>query len=148
MKIKTRDFGELEINEDEVIHFRSPVYGFDDLERYVLLYDDSLPGLFSWLQSVERAEACFILVDPTVIIPDYQPEIPDYIYKLLGLKRDGNTVLRAVTVIPGDFSKSTMNLKSPIVINPKEKCAAQVILDTDYPLRALLMGGVIGRAHV
>ena len=52
MKIETRDFGEMEIDPKEVVEFLSPIYGFENLRRFVLLYDDNIPP-FTWLQSIE-----------------------------------------------------------------------------------------------
>ena len=33
------------------------------------------------------------------------------------------------------FSESTVNLKSPIVVNPQRHLAAQFILEEDFPIR-------------
>lgn len=139
MKIKTRDFGELEINPAEVVEFLSPIYGFEDLKQFALLYDDSVPGPFTWLQSLEQPEVCFILVAPEAVVDSYAPQLPGETRKLLRLSEEDQVVWRAITVIPQEFSEATMNLKSPIVINPVKKCAAQIILDADYPLRARLI---------
>jgi flagellar assembly factor FliW len=38
-------------------------------------------------------------------------------------------------VIGETFRNSTVNLKSPIIINHKTNLAVQVILDQDYPIR-------------
>ena len=51
MKIETRDFGEMEIDPEEVVEFLSPIYGFENLRRFVLLYDDKIPPL---LGSIHR----------------------------------------------------------------------------------------------
>lgn len=130
----------MEIDSTEVVEFRSPIYGFENLRRFTFLYDDSVPGPFTWMQSLETPEVCFILADPAAVFPGYTPELPRETRKLLEL--DGAVpVWRAITVVPRDLEDATMNLKSPIVINPVQKCAAQVILDADYPLRAKLVGG-------
>ena len=139
MNITTRDFGMLEIDEKEVIEFRLPIYGFETLKRFVLLYDDTVPGPFGWLQSLEDPSACFILVDPQAVYPHYTPELGSEIERLLELEPEDCCVLRSVTVIPEDFQKTTINLKSPVVINPRTRLAAQVILDAEYPVRARLL---------
>lgn len=140
MKIETRDFGALEIDPAEVVEFLSPIYGFEKLRRFALLYDDSVPGPFVWLQSLEDASVCFILVDPGAVTADYCPQLPEDTQELLQITEQSQAIWRAITVIPQNFADATMNLKSPIVINPARKCAAQVILDADYPIRARLMG--------
>ena len=139
MKIETRDFGEMEIDPEEVVEFISPIYGFESLRRFVLLYDDNIPP-FTWLQSIEEPRVCFIMVDPAIAAKDYAPQLPEDTKKLLQIEKTEDTVWRALTVIPHNFADSTMNLKSPVVINPANKCAAQIILEADYPFKAPLMG--------
>lgn len=140
MKIDTKYFGNLEIDATEVVEFRSPIYGFENLRRFTFLYDDSVPGPFTWMQSLEAPDVCFILVDPSAVVTGYAPELPQETQKLLELD-EAAPVWRAIAVVPRDLADATMNLKSPVVINPARKCAAQVILEADYPLRAKLMGG-------
>ena len=40
-----------------------------------------------------------------------------------------------IAVIGDTFRESTVNLKSPIIINHKTNLGMQVILDQDYPIR-------------
>lgn len=133
MIIETRDFGKLEIDEQEILNFVSPIYGYEGLGKYILLSDDEVgPGIM-WLQSVENPLICFILVDPDEFGLDYYPELPQDVYGLLSIKDE--MALRLIAVVPDSYNDTTVNLKSPIVINPKEKTAAQVILDADYSIR-------------
>lgn len=140
MIIDTRDFGRLEIDPKELIQFRSPIYGFERLTKFALLCDDTMDAPFTWLQSVEDKDVCFILVEPeTVSGGTYAPLLPTDIREMLLLEPDSQPVYRVIAVIPAQFEEATVNLKSPIVINPVKKYAAQVILDADYPIRALLI---------
>ncbi len=142
MTILTRDFGEMELDEKAVVEFRAPVLGFEGLRRFVILSDDEAgPGLM-WLQSLERPEVCFILLDPEEIGLQYAPEISREDAKLLEL--EDAPVVRVVAVVPPNFKDTTVNLKSPILINPSRHWGAQVILDADYPIRMRLFGGEEG----
>ena len=141
MTINTRDFGVLEINEQEIIRFCSPIYGFEQLDSFVILYDDSIDGPFSWLQSIEQEDVCFILTDPSVAAERYAPVLSKADAKALELAAGEQPVYRVIMVLPENAREATVNLKSPIVINPAKKCAAQVILEEDYPIRAKLMAG-------
>lgn len=133
MKIETRDFGNMELDENALVEFQLPVFGFEGLHRYVLLSDDETgPGLL-WLQSLEKQDVCFVLLDPEELGLEYSPEIDRGVADLL--KLEGAPIVRVVAVVPDDFRDATVNLKSPIIINPKNKWAAQVILDADYPIR-------------
>lgn len=144
MVISTRDFGTLELDEKELIVFRSPIYGYEHLKKFALLSDDSAGSGLMWLQSVEEANTCFIILDPLVAGFAYEPEIPDEIMDLLQL-HEQEPVVCLMVVIPSDFKEATVNCKSPIVINPVKKFAAQVILDADYPIRMPLFAAEGGK---
>jgi flagellar assembly factor FliW len=54
MKLKTRDFGEIEIADKSTITFIQPLYGFEEYTEYVVLQDDEAPDSIAWLQSTEN----------------------------------------------------------------------------------------------
>lgn len=138
MKILTRDFGPMELDETQAIEFSSPVFGFEDLRRYVLLSDDETgPGLM-WLQSIENPDVCFILLDPVDLGLEYYPEIHKDTARELELT--GAPIVRLIAVVPQQFKDTTVNLKSPVIINPVNQKAAQVILEQDYPIRMRIFG--------
>lgn len=132
MKLKTRDFGEVEIDEHEIIDFTGPIYGFEQYRRFAFLYQEEVSREFIWLQSVEEPELCFILVQPHTVSEQYAPRLPQETVKLLG---DGDYMCWLMTSIREPFNRSTVNLKSPIVVNPQLHRAAQVILEEDLPIR-------------
>ncbi len=134
MKIATRDFGELEIDESTIIDIPNGILGFEDTKRYTLispLGDDTFP---MWLQSVDGVSPCFVVYDPMQIYSDYRFEITDEEQELL--KIDENTPYRCLTVaiVPEDYKKTTINLRCPLVINTKDKIGAQIVLD-DYDFK-------------
>lgn len=138
--LMTRYFDEVQIDENEILHFTTPIYGFEELTEYVLLYDDtSEDSPFCWLQSVDDAQVCFVIMDPTALCADYAPTLSDDTRAALSLVGGEQPVYRVMAVVPQDLSKATVNLKSPIVINSAKHCAAQVILEDDYPVRVRLM---------
>lgn len=138
MTITTRDFGTMELDESELLHFRAPIFGFEGLEKYVLLSDDEAGAGLMWLQSVDDSQTCFILLAPEEIGMEYAPRLAADTKELLQL--DDAPALRLIAVVPEDFKQTTVNLKSPIVINTAKKLAAQVILEDDYPIRMPLFG--------
>lgn len=135
MKLLTRDFGKVEIEDDDIITFVEPIYGFETLSKFVFLYDQN-NSHFVWLQSAEKKEICFILTHPAIVDALYSPQLPASATDQLG---DGKYMLWLVTVIANDIKESTVNLKSPIVVNPQTKLAMQVILDNDLPIRCPLI---------
>lgn len=135
MIIETRDFGKMDICEQGILEFKLPILGFENQKQFVILYDDEMGDSFAWLQSVTDKNTCFIIIDPAIVFEDYRPELPADILKKLEVSSN-DAALRCLMVVPNDISAATVNLKSPLIINPTKKLAAQVVLDADYPIRA------------
>lgn len=134
MKITTRDFGELEIKDDSVVTIPDGIIGFEDVQKYAIispLGDEKFP---MWLQAVEKPEPCFVVYDPWQIYPDYAFEIDEETQNLLKAKDDEEMRLLAVAIIPEDYKKTTINLRCPIVLNPRTNIAVQVLLE-DYEFK-------------
>jgi flagellar assembly factor FliW len=132
MKLLTRDLGELEIDERDIVTFAGPIFGFEKYRRFVFLYQEDLSEHFIWLQSVEEPELCFILVQPDLITDQYRPELPPEAKELLG---EGDYMCWLIASLREPFTDSTVNLRSPIVVNPELHQAAQFVLDGSLPIR-------------
>ena len=132
MKLLTRDLGELEIDEKDIVTFAGPIFGFEKYRRFVFLFQEDLSEHFIWLQSVEEPELCFILVQPDLITDHYTPELPPEAKDLLG---EGDYMCRLIVSLREPFADSTVNLRSPIVVNPELRQAAQFVLDGGLPIR-------------
>lgn len=138
MIIETRDFGKIDISEDGILTFKLPILGFEAQKRFVILYDDELGDALGWLQSVDNRDVCFIIIDPHTVFDTYAPSVAPGVLARLGLATQEEAVFRSLVVVPTQTSEATVNLKSPLVINPAKKLAAQVVLDQDYPVRTPL----------
>lgn len=135
MQIETRDFGPVEITENEIIQFPDGIYGFDNSKRFALLDTGSSAGVMH-LQCVDSPTPRFIVLDPFMILEDYAPNLPAEALKNLKADSIEALSLLVIAVIPEDFKASTVNLKSPIAINFKEHLGMQVILgNRDYSVR-------------
>ena len=53
MKLKTRFFGEIEIDEKKVIDFEEGLPGFENLRKFLFMTDENEDAPFCWLQSIE-----------------------------------------------------------------------------------------------
>lgn len=136
MKINTRDFGEMQIDDNTILEFVSGIIGFEDTKKYTLispLGEDKFP---MWLQSVEDTQPCFVVYDPMQIYPDYSFEITDAEMQALRISEDTPYRCLTVAIVPDNYRKTTINLRCPIIINTKENLAAQVMLQEDYEFTA------------
>lgn len=76
MKLSTRDFGVVEVEESEIVTFTGPIFGFESYRRFVFLYQEDVSEHFIWLQSVENPDLCFILVQPSLVMEPMSPSSP------------------------------------------------------------------------
>ncbi len=136
MKIMTRDFGEQEVDESRIIDFPEGIIGFEYAKRYALLSplgDETFP---MWLQAVDSKEPCFVVYDPMQIYDDYKFVISDEEQALLRIDENSPYRCLAVAIVPENYRQTTINLRCPIVVNTKERIAAQVILTEHYEFKA------------
>lgn len=134
MKIVTRDFGEVDINENTIITVPNGIIGFENTKRYTLLSPLG-EGVFPmWLQAVDSTEPCFVVYDPWQIYPDYRFEIDDEMQSTLEASEGDALQLLAVAIVPDDYKKTTINLRCPIIVNTSNNIAGQTILE-DYEFK-------------
>lgn len=139
MKVNTKFFGEIEVSEKDIITFDQPVFGFEDKKRYVFMMDDSLSGEFIWLQCIDDSTLCFVLANPNTLNENYSPTFSEEISSVIG---KGTYEMWLVMVVADNFGESTVNLKSPIIVNLDERRAAQMIAEEDYTIRYRLFENV------
>ncbi len=147
MKVNTKIFGEIEVDESRFIIFEDGILGFPDLKKFMLIHDEESAGqnLISWMQSIDEPAFAMPVIDPLRVCPEYNPEVEDELLKPLGdLTGDEILVLTTVTV-PSEIEKMTSNLKAPFIINAENLKACQIILDDEkylikYPIYEILKG--------
>lgn len=132
MKVLTRDFGEVDVTENDIIRFEQKIFGFEEYSDYIILYDDDFNGEYAWLQSAEEPGLCFIIANSSLTVDNYSPDCKKEAEKIIG---EGNYEYWLMMVVRENLKESTVNLKSPIVINADNHKAMQIILEENYPLR-------------
>ena len=83
--------------------------------------------MFKWLQSMEDATVCFLVVEPVLFMFNYALEISDETVEKIQLKDSQDAVIYSLVVIPEDPMKISANLCGPIVINRVNKRGMQVV---------------------
>ncbi len=116
----SRQFGALEYEEDHVVTFAEGLFGFEQCRRYVIV-DDEASEPFRWLVSVEQGDLSFPMLDPGLLLPGYNA---------LSVVGPGKEVW-VLAALDKNVERSTVNLRSPVVIDRQTRAAQQVILDDD-----------------
>ena len=139
MHLETAHFGNIEINEEDLIYFPEGIPGFENSKKYALIGNDSGEAVFFWLQSVDTPELCFVVTDPFMVYDGYGVDVEDEDVELLKIT-DANKVLSlTIVIIPEDINEIRVNLKAPILINMDKKLGKQIIQKNDnLPIRYYL----------
>ncbi len=128
MKIKTRQFGEIDIDEHKIINMPVGIPGFRDNKRYVILQKEETVPFFLF-QCVDNPDLSFVVLDPIMIFPEYTIEKSDLKNAVTwDLDKDEISCFVIVTIPHGNPEKMTANLLAPLVINNKRKEGLQLVL--------------------
>jgi len=123
MKIRNKQFGEIEFLPENVLKFENGLFGFEELKDYLLIKADN--ELFFWLNSIDQPEMVFPLVGLRLVDESF-PQTED------------SEAFGIVTLNP-DPKNITVNMKAPVYINQEMKTGYQKIIDKDdYPVKYLL----------
>ena len=138
MNVKTRHFGEVEIDESKIITMDNGLFGFENYKKYILLYDsstDEIPSI-QWLQSVDEELLALPVMIPTTIVPEYNPVVDDEYLDGLGEWTEDNLSILVTVTVPIDIKTMSINLKAPIVINTATMKGSQVVAENpEYEIK-------------
>lgn len=139
MNLKTRFFGEVEIDENKVIIFDEGIPGFENLKRFLYMIDKDENSPFCWLQSIEDTDIVFTLLDIYMIMQDYNPIVSKELIEDIGTFDKGDLLIYTIVNIPDDIKNISVNLKAPIVINMNNNKAKQIIsTNEEYEIRTYI----------
>lgn len=128
-KVNTLRFGEIEIDEEKIVHFEDGIPAFEDEHEFVIIpYDDESPYVF--LQSLTTPDLAFLMTMPFVFFPEYEFELDDETQAKLGIEEQEEMLIYSLLTIPGGkVSEMTANLMAPVIVNTSNMQARQLVLD-------------------
>lgn len=140
IKVKTTRFGEIEVEEKDVLTMPSGIIGFPDLNRYILIDHDKKDSPFKWLQSLDDGAIAFVVINPLLFKPDYTVEVSEAEVSDLAMEQEEDAVISVIVTMPSNPANMTANLKAPLVFNLKNRMGKQIILNTSqYTTRHNIM---------
>jgi len=135
MKFKTLRFGEIEVDEDKVITFPDGLLGFPHCKRYAIIENEEIEPL-KWLQSLDESWLAFVIVDPFILMREYEFEVPAEVAENLGMDGPEDAIVYVILTIGEDIRETTANLQAPLIISRKTRLGKQLILTNgSYPVR-------------
>ena len=128
-KINTMRFGEIEVEDDKVVHFRKGIPAFEDEHEFVIIpYDEESPYYF--MQSLKSPELAFLITTPFIFFPEYSIEVDDDTMAELNIKNSEDVLLYSIITIPnGSIRYMTANLLAPLVLNIENMQAKQLVME-------------------
>jgi flagellar assembly factor FliW len=132
MLLNTKNFGQVEISEEDILTFDYGIPGFEDMTEFVILgKTDEDDSPFFWLQSTQNGNLAFVIMNPRDLVPDYEIEIDMFTAGILQITDAENALIYAIVTVPEDITKISINLKAPVIINAKNNKGCQVVLEDD-----------------
>lgn len=151
MIIQTTRFGQIDIQEDDILTFSEGLLGFKDLRSFVLL-DDPNDDIFAWMQSCESPRVAFPVLEPEIFGQHYAVNLTKGEMEALKLQPGQKPTFMNIITIPDDPTQMTANLKAPVVINIEQKLARQCVLQDNSlaicePIFVKLQSRVVQNPH-
>lgn len=130
MKIESERFGELNLDDKDVISFPNGLIGFPGEHQFVLLRprEDSAVG---WLHSVTTTSLAFPVVGTDALTAIEYPDVPiGDAAQRAGVGGDDESIcLMAVLSVSSAGIDATVNLLAPIIVNVETRQGAQILLE-------------------
>jgi flagellar assembly factor FliW len=121
MKWNNVQFGDMDFEEKHVVYFPEGIIGFEECRKFLVVNDESSDP-FRWLVSLDDRDLSFPVIDPALVQSDFfSTNFPAQDVSVL-----------SVVAIKTDLAQSTVNLKSPIVINNADRTGKQIVLENDH----------------
>lgn len=127
MKVNTTRFGELQVNNEDIVSFSEGLLGFEKLTKFFVV-DPGDSTLILWLQSIEDESIAFPIIEPKIFKPDYVAKLLPADMNSVQIESVTEAKIYSILTIPSDITTMSANLKAPIVINNEKKIARQIVL--------------------
>lgn len=144
MKVVTKLFGQVEVDERKILTFDTGIIGFPDFKRFMLIHEDGKAEKnILWLQSIDSTEFALPVLNPLLLLDEYNPIIEDELLAPLGEMTNDNTFVLVTVTVPRELTEMSVNLKAPIIINTETRKASQLIIENEtynikYPVYHIL----------
>jgi flagellar assembly factor FliW len=123
--LETTELETLAVQSDNILHLPLGLLGFERIKRYVLL-ENPHEAPFRWLQVLDDPSLAFLVLPPTLIFPDYAPDLATADVEFLELSCPEDAMLFNIVTLRSK-NRATVNLKAPIVVNHCSLVGKQVV---------------------
>ncbi len=125
MTIKTKQYGTIEVAQEQCIEFPQGIIGFEHFRGFSLI-DSDVPHFYI-LQSLDDVSVSFYVLNPYLIYPSYNLEVHDEDIESIKCTDISKLLVFSIITIPEEKENISCNLLGPILINKVEKLGRQSI---------------------
>ena len=109
--------------------------GFSEDHRFVIREDEAAAP-FRWLQSVDREDLAFVMIEPHVSISNYELELTNGHLKKLHAEKIEDLSVYSLVTMAKKIEDVTINLQGPLLFNLEKRLGIQIIVqDSRYSTR-------------
>ena len=135
--ITSLNHGTMEVGEDQLVVFVTPLLGFERLKRFHIY--QTRPGPTYWMQSAEDTMVAFCMLAPFQAGLDTQMGITPNDVTDIGATGIEDIDVYSLVVLNRDPNLRRTNLRAPILVCSSTRRAKQVVLaDPKLPIKFLL----------
>jgi len=125
----------VQYSENSIIRFDEGLIGFSDCKSFVLLESEGIAP-FRRLQSTERDDVGFLVLDTAYLTKEFPSLIPERDWESIGLTDPAARLAFVICIIGPTPAQSTANLQAPLIINYANMTGRQMIIgDTQFSSR-------------
>lgn len=138
IKVRTKHFGEIDLDEGKVLIFENGIMGYENCKKFTILFNNEsgTRPVISWLQSLNEPGLALPVINPVLVMEDYNPVVEEELLSGLGELNPDNQIVFVTLTVPKDLTRMTANLKAPVVINADTRKGCQVIVENhDYKVK-------------
>ena len=137
LTVQTLLKGAVEVAENQLTTFVTPLLGFPHLKRWLFYQTKSGPTY--WIQSVEDPKVSFCVIAPFQAGLDPDIDLNGDDVADIGAKNPSDIEVYTMVVLDIDPAQRRTNLRAPILVCRSTNLAKQVILqDTRLPIKFFL----------
>lgn len=131
VKIRTKPFGEIEIEDKQIIDFPDGILGFEFVKKFAILDDSHKGSPFRWMQALDEPDLAFVIILISDFMPDYELMLLQTDLTALDATSTDELLVFSIVTIPENFKLMTANLMGPVIINPVTRKGRQAISLSD-----------------
>lgn len=107
--------------------FKKGILGFEDYNEFIIK-DVEENDVFKILEAKDDRGLSLAILSPFDVEEDYKVELSEETIENLGIESEEDVIIYTTVTLNSDMTKTTTNLRAPIVINQKNCLAEQIIL--------------------